>query len=628
MQNVLVPIFLGIVPGVCFYVGLLDLFIAARCSWPKLQTTFGVLSFLFGVLALFFLMDLDRLKEVYLIEISSIPLLVSIGLQLSNQVIQARVVKQQLLESESRWRQLLENVNLFVVELNSQGKVKYVNPYYTQLTGFQSQEVLGENWFEKFIPHSERVNIEQVFRGFLLDCTPTNYQNPIIKKAGGQLQVAWSNVLTRDRAGNVTGTISIGANITQRLQVEVELETHRRYLEDLVEQRTAELTQANATLQQQQEILERRYKIATGLTSIVAALNSERSLPEIFSEILSQTNPILETKGSAIYRYNPDKANFTCIAAVGCLSSQLKRQVNHDHPYFQALKQIITTRQITSFSLQPPEGAHEYSQISKQIVVPLIIKNNREGDTYGGIVLHYCQSHTFSALEQQLANAFSHQVALAVENSRLKAAAEKAAVAAERSRLGRELHDSVTQSLYCINTTAEFLPILWERHPETAKTKLAELQQSTKGALKEMRTLLMELQPTALLEFTIGTLLEQLAETVMSQTEVKIETKIQGDLFLPDNVQVSFYRIAQECLNNIVKHSRATEATIFFSCQPQQVVLQIQDNGCGFDDRTKKINSLGLRIIQERAKMIGASVTIDSQPGEGSQIKVVWLANE
>ena len=206
----------------------------------------------------------------------------------------------------------------------------------------------------------------------------------------------------------------------------------------------------------------------------------------------------------------------------------------------------------------------------------------------------------------------------------LKNEAEMKAVAEERKRLSRELHDSVTQSLYTTSLIVEALPEVWESHPEEARKSLDEIRRINRGALAEMRTLLLELRPEAINDRPLGDLLRQLTEAVSARTDLPIVTSTVGDCPVPADVQVSLYRIAQESLNNIVKHAQASKAWVNLHCSGEEVFMRIRDNGRGFDRQVHAPHKLGLNIINDRAEDIAAELTITSQPGEGTQIIVKW----
>jgi len=199
-------------------------------------------------------------------------------------------------------------------------------------------------------------------------------------------------------------------------------------------------------------------------------------------------------------------------------------------------------------------------------------------------------------------------------------AAEKA-IATERSRLARELHDAVSQTLFSTSLIAEVLPILWDRDQDEGHRRLQEIRQLTRGALAEMRMLLLELRPSALINTELDELLTHLCEAVSSRTLIPIAVHVSR-CELAIEVKLALYRIAQEALNNLGKHSGATQAEVILSCSPGQVELRITDNGRGFDSTCIPESSLGIRIMRERAEAIGAVSEIKSQPGQGTEIIV------
>ena len=197
----------------------------------------------------------------------------------------------------------------------------------------------------------------------------------------------------------------------------------------------------------------------------------------------------------------------------------------------------------------------------------------------------------------------------------------------ERIRLARDLHDAVSQTLFSTSLIAEVLPRLWERNKDEGLKKLEEVRQLTRGALAEMRTLLFELRPAALADAELSDLLRQLAESVIGRARVPVELEVEGTCVIPPDVKIAFYRIAQEALNNIAKHSGASRAQITLHCQPRQVSMNIIDNGHGFDINQVAPGSFGLGNMQERANHIGAALKIDSKAGEGTEITVTWQDN-
>ena len=202
---------------------------------------------------------------------------------------------------------------------------------------------------------------------------------------------------------------------------------------------------------------------------------------------------------------------------------------------------------------------------------------------------------------------------------------KREAATAERERLARDLHDSVTQTLYSVAAIAEALPRIWERNQEQARRGLGDLTTLTLAALAEMRTLVLELRPGALEKQSLAELLHQLARGLAGRTSMPIDLNIdEEDCSVPAEVQIALYRITQEALNNIVKHARASQAEVRLACDAGQVKLIVADNGVGFNPQSVTSHRLGLDIMRERAQYIGAAFEIDSQPDIGTQISVLW----
>jgi len=227
-----------------------------------------------------------------------------------------------------------------------------------------------------------------------------------------------------------------------------------------------------------------------------------------------------------------------------------------------------------------------------------------------------------------LLSRFAHLASVALDNARLYTQARKAAALEERQRLARELHDAVTQTLFSASLIAEVLPRVWERNQEMGRQRLADLHQLTRGALAEMRALLMELRPAALMEAPLRDLLQGLADATRGRARVPVEVACDGDGDLPPAVKVALYRIAQEALNNVVKHAAAERVSIALRLADGQARLTVRDDGCGFEPGGASPESLGLAIMGERAAEVGARVRIETAPGQGTLVAVTWPADQ
>lgn len=395
----------------------------------------------------------------------------------------------------------------------------------------------------------------------------------------------------------------------------------------------------NARLYQEQQErrleAEGRHQMAESLQVMLAILNSNRSLDEILDYIVTHiSSRLLDCQAMAIYSLRPKDGVLTIQAAHGLPENFTS--ATHFLPWYEAVSQAVLTRQPVAvadvaarlasemdMTLTPVEltlANHLMAIYQAWLAVPLIIK----GDIYGAILMHHRQPRPFSEEEIGLAQAFSDQVALAIENARLRKQAEQAAVTAERNRLARELHDSVSQTLFSTSLIAEVLPRLWDRNQVEGRLRLEELRQLTRGALAEMRTLLFELRPAAFKEAKLGDLLKLLTQAIAGRTRVPITLTVDGERKLPPEVQLTLYRIAQEALNNVVKYANPSQAAVSLSCQPERVELIISDDGCGFDPDCISPEHLGIKIMHERTTAINAVMKLKSSPGHGTQIEVVW----
>ena len=255
-----------------------------------------------------------------------------------------------------------------------------------------------------------------------------------------------------------------------------------------------------------------------------------------------------------------------------------------------------------------------------EIAVPIQV-----GDKLVGVLdIRATQARPLDEQDLFAAQTLADQLAIAIENSRLYEHAHELAASRERQRLARDLHDAVSQTLFSVSLIAEVLPRIYERDAEQGRARLEELRQLTRGALAEMRTLLLELRPAALAESNLPDLLKQLAEAVVGRARIPVDVNAdEACIELPTEVRVALYRIAQEALNNVVKHSSATKAGVSLTCTGDGLRLLVEDDGTGFSE-SAGVGKLGLGIMRERAEAVGARLEVSSQPGKGTSVQVLW----
>jgi signal transduction histidine kinase len=225
-------------------------------------------------------------------------------------------------------------------------------------------------------------------------------------------------------------------------------------------------------------------------------------------------------------------------------------------------------------------------------------------------------------------NLLVRSIRYAIERHRIDLAEAELAALKERQRLARELHDSVSQTLFTANVMAESALLQWDHNLTKARSLVEEVQQLTSSATAEMRILLLELRPVSLTQIHFQQLVEQLIHSQRAKHRVQATFDCDTLPSLSPDVQIALYRIIQEALNNMIKHSRATSCVVEIRCDDFTIDVIVRDNGRGFDVATASPTSFGLSIMHERAESIGAQLDIQSIPGKGTQVRVIWHPQE
>jgi len=273
------------------------------------------------------------------------------------------------------------------------------------------------------------------------------------------------------------------------------------------------------------------------------------------------------------------------------------------------------------------------TETRSELAVPLTVK----GDIIGVLDVESDRLNAFDGSDLVMMQSLANQAAIAIENARLYERAQELAVVQERQRLARDLHDAVSQTLFSASLIAEVLPGLWDRNEDDGRRRLEELRELTRGALAEMRTLLLELRPTALVDAQLSDLLNQLAESTTGRARIPVTLEVEGECSLPPDVKVALYRIAQESVNNVAKHAGASQVTMTLRCtsamslgpdgeqeQSERVELRVHDDGRGFDPTSIRPDCLGVGIMHERAQAIGITLTVESEVGRGTEVVAAW----
>ncbi|MDY7077527.1 MAG: two-component regulator propeller domain-containing protein [Chloroflexota bacterium] len=432
----------------------------------------------------------------------------------------------------------------------------------------------------------------------------------------------WATWWFRGLAGLVLVGSAIGG---YRLRVR-RVEVRNRELKDQVMERTHALEERTRETEQRRQELEALYRAD-------AELHRHLRLDQVLQALVDIVVDILQADKSSLMIWDDQHEKLVVRVARGFCPETLANM--SFAPGVGTVGYVAATgepaivedaradpRVAKRITITEREGIRSYMQ------VPITVG----GEVFGVFSADYLQPHAFDDDERRLFVALAQRAALAVDTAQLYEQSQELAVVEERSRLARDLHDAVTQTLFSASLIAEALPTLWESSQDEGRQLLKELRQLSRGALAEMRTLLLELRPAALGEASLGDLLRHLAEAVTGRTGLPVTVTLESQCVLPSDVHVALYRIAQEALNNVVKHAHASHVKVSLRRDSiplpphveSGVELCISDDGCGFDPSCIPPDRLGLGIIRERTQAIGAKLKVESQPGHGTRVIVVW----
>jgi len=253
--------------------------------------------------------------------------------------------------------------------------------------------------------------------------------------------------------------------------------------------------------------------------------------------------------------------------------------------------------------------------------VPVAVKNR----VIGSVGVAHVERDYFTAHHADLALTVANQAAITLVNAELYEHAQALAALQERQRLAQNLHDAVNQSLFSAGLIADVLPRLWDRDQDEARKSLDDLRRLTRAAQAEMRALLAELRPSALTDTDLGDLLTLLGNALSGRINIPVKVTVAKEVILPAEVQVAFYRVCQEALNNVAKHSKASRVDIDLKHEGKSIELHIRDNGKGYDTEQTFSGHYGLGMMRERAESVGAQLTITSQPRHGTELVMRWM---
>jgi nitrate/nitrite-specific signal transduction histidine kinase len=383
-------------------------------------------------------------------------------------------------------------------------------------------------------------------------------------------------------------------------------------LENRVEDRTSKLKDSNDRLIRRAAQMQAIYQLSREITSIL-------DLKELLPRVVNLVQESVGYYAVTIYLVDPVENKLRWYASSGTGSpSQKMLEIDAASLNGKAAleNQAVLVNDVKKESCFLSD--EDLPETRAELVIPL----QRGSHIIGTLDVHSTNVNAFDEDDMQLIQALGDQIAIAIQNAQLYERSQKLAVIEERNRLARELHDSISQLLYSQVWFADASQkYLHSQKTEIAEQYLGQLQDSAYQALKEMRLMIYELLPPIFqTEGLVGTIKHRL-EVVEQRSGMETHTQIEANILLDHNTEKTLYFISQEVLNNILKHSKAKSVQIKLERVNGTIVMEISDDGKGFDKNTVK-PGIGLSNIAKYAQDIGGVLNIDTSPGNGTRVRV------
>lgn len=364
---------------------------------------------------------------------------------------------------------------------------------------------------------------------------------------------------------------------------------------------------------------------ADSLRRVANALNRTPDLDAVLEVILEHVNAVVQHDVAEVLLFEGDFA--TVVGSKGYTEHELEQTIKLMRlpiartPNLATMVETGKPMIIADIQSQPRWiDAIRHKKLRAYVGAPIQL----EGRVIGCLNVFNERSNSFVGKHAERLQAFADQAATAIKNAQLFQQAQQVAALQERQRLARDLHDAVSQALFSSSLIAEALPRLVEKKPAALKENLDRLLLLTKGAMAEMRALLLELRADNLERYSLPELLHQLVEALRGRKRMTVNLQSSEDVSnLPLHVKEMFYRVAQEAMNNVIKHSNATDVWLRLDNTPDQLTINVRDNGRGFDPNQQS-PGFGLFSMRERAQSINAELSIESEFGQGTSVTLIW----
>lgn len=498
---------------------------------------------------------------------------------------------------EEQYRTFFEASGDGIIILDAEGRIVDVNPAMCRMHGYDREELVATHLLQLVHPNCHLLVAESLARVREGETFRSQWADQ--RKDGSSLpvEVHLSRVVYR----GIPHVLATARDVTGRVESDRRLER---------------------TARERAEALSTRMRELEGLYRADEILHRSLHLDQVLQALVDVVTEILQADKCAVSVWDEERQRLVVRATSGFGPDSVPQMV-------YAPGEGVNGR---VFQTGEPLAVDDYDSwdgripdfdrgLTKSVIgVPLRIG----GRVFGVFGVNYRHQHSFGDDEVRLFQALAQRAAIAIENARLYEQAQQAAALEERQRLARDLHDSVTQSLYGLTLLAE----AGRRHAgmgDLGRTQhhLESLGETARQALKEMRLLVYELRPMELEAAGLASALQQRLESVERRSGVETRLLMEGELTLSVEMEDALYRVVQEALNNALKHARATSVTVSVRTDRDSVEVTVSDNGRGFDPAAVHLRGgFGLVGMSERAERLGGSLAVESAPNTGTTVRL------
>lgn len=517
---------------------------------------------------------------------------------------------------------VMDNIPIAIFWKDLDSRYLGCNRVFSDLAGQEPHELVGKTDLDMPWANLDADHFRDWDRRVMDSGEPKFGIREVIHRGDGKaLQIETTKVPLLNASGGVIGLLGTSEDITEKVRAEEERRQSFEVLDERVRIRTAELSRANATLRrevdervrvQAEERQLRSY--AEAMRETAAAISSSLDFDEILEEVLVGAERLLSHDLGAVVLVEsgePELVHYRARFGYGPAST-----TNADSLDLTILDRLMNQDRAAITNVGPEDdGSGLWRDAQTLIAAPMHVGERN----IGFLLVESATAEMFDASHIDRLSTLADQAAAAISNARLLSRTAQVAAVDERQRLARDLHDSVSQTLWTASLLASSLAGS-EFEDEAIARDVDSIAKLTSGAVAEMRALLLELRPQAIEDARLEDLLAHLIEAFESRRNVEVRVDIASIPDCPGPIKEAFYRIAQEAFNNISRHASASTVDILLMQKSGRLTMQIKDDGCGFE--AERPGGHGTSIMRERASDIGATLTIESKSEVGTDLGV------